>query len=376
MKILIIQDYLRSGGTERQSILLSKMFYEAGNKVFLMTFRPKGPLFQEIKDLIKMKKFFYSYLQPFDMKIDYFAPFLKLRIKKIKPNIVICMGRMSNKYSLKIQKDFPNLSVIGTVRTGKKLSKKDIKILSELKAIITNSKWWKRELSQKQNISKNKIEVIYNNIVHDFSILKKKKQLKILRNSIRKSFKIEKDTCIFLNVANFHSNKNQYKLIQYCSKLKKLNYNNWRLWFIGDGKKLRFNKNLARKLGISDKIMFLGSQVNPVPFYISSDVAVSSSLQDSQPNFLSESQYSGLPVIAYDYKGVKECFLDGKTGYLVKNVNVNSLSKNFIKYMIELMQDLEKRKKMSNISKENAQKIFSKENKIEKYYLLFKKIMN
>ncbi len=46
-------------------------------------------------------------------------------------------------------------------------------------------------------------------------------------------------------------------------------------------------------------------------------MAVSASLEESLPNFLVEAQYHGLPVVAYDEAGVKECFIDGTTGVLI-----------------------------------------------------------
>ena len=44
MKILIVQDYLRSGGTERQSVFMATMFAQAGHEGTLLTFRPRGIL--------------------------------------------------------------------------------------------------------------------------------------------------------------------------------------------------------------------------------------------------------------------------------------------------------------------------------------------
>ncbi|MFM9032031.1 MAG: hypothetical protein ACKOTF_15425 [Opitutaceae bacterium] len=44
MKILILQDFLRSGGTERQCVLLANAFAAAGQEVTLVTFRPGGAL--------------------------------------------------------------------------------------------------------------------------------------------------------------------------------------------------------------------------------------------------------------------------------------------------------------------------------------------
>ena len=47
MKILLVQDYLRSGGTERQTILLANAFRAAGHAASLVTFRPGGALASE-----------------------------------------------------------------------------------------------------------------------------------------------------------------------------------------------------------------------------------------------------------------------------------------------------------------------------------------
>ena len=44
MKLAILQDYLRVGGTETQSIFLANAFAQAGYEVMLITFRPGGPL--------------------------------------------------------------------------------------------------------------------------------------------------------------------------------------------------------------------------------------------------------------------------------------------------------------------------------------------
>ena len=44
MKILILQDFLRSGGTERQCVLLANAFAGTGHGATLVTFRPDGAL--------------------------------------------------------------------------------------------------------------------------------------------------------------------------------------------------------------------------------------------------------------------------------------------------------------------------------------------
>ena len=70
MKILIVQDYLRSGGTERQSVFMATMFAQAGHEVTLLTFRPRGIL--ELGG--EQQPFACRSLQSFDTHLDWFAP--------------------------------------------------------------------------------------------------------------------------------------------------------------------------------------------------------------------------------------------------------------------------------------------------------------
>ena len=115
MKILVIQDYLRSGGTERQSILLARAFAKAGHATTLLTFRPGGVLAAGLSGVN------HQSLLSFDSGLDWFAPGLLRTVASAAPDIVLCMGRMANCYAGFIQQRCPRLAVVGTMRTGKSL---------------------------------------------------------------------------------------------------------------------------------------------------------------------------------------------------------------------------------------------------------------
>src|SRR5664280_2508394 len=93
MKILVLQDYLRSGGTERQSILLARAFAAAGHPTTLLTFRPGGSLAGELSGVC------HHSLLPFDLHLDWFAPRLLRTVAAAAPDIALCMGRMANCYA-------------------------------------------------------------------------------------------------------------------------------------------------------------------------------------------------------------------------------------------------------------------------------------
>src|SRR5688572_2153137 len=105
MKILVIQDFLRSGGTERQSILLANAFAAGGHATTLLTFRPGGALASTVDKNVTCRA-----LQPFDLRLDWFAPGLSSEVRRSAPEIVLCMGRMANCYAGTIQSEFPSVA--------------------------------------------------------------------------------------------------------------------------------------------------------------------------------------------------------------------------------------------------------------------------
>src|SRR3954470_8366173 len=98
MKILIVQDFLRSGGTERQTILLANAFATAGHATTLLTFRPGGALSETVLATVTCRS-----LQPFDLGLDWFAPGLMRAVRRMGPDIVVCMGRMANCFAGRIR---------------------------------------------------------------------------------------------------------------------------------------------------------------------------------------------------------------------------------------------------------------------------------
>ncbi|MEY3773407.1 MAG: hypothetical protein RLZZ129_187, partial [Verrucomicrobiota bacterium] len=138
MKILLLQDWLRSGGTERQSVLLANAFAAAGHTVTLLTFRPGGALAATVDPAVTR-----AALQPFDTRLDWFAPGLTRFIARRPPDVILCLGRMANCYGQNIvcatRDRWPRLAVIGTMRTGKPLPRLFRLSLRHVRHIIANS---------------------------------------------------------------------------------------------------------------------------------------------------------------------------------------------------------------------------------------------
>jgi len=89
---------------------------------------------------------------------------------------------------------------------------------------------------------------------------------------------------------------------------------------VGDGEEKGNLENLSEKLGVSDKVKFLG-QINnkEIPGYLAAaDCFVLPSLEEGFGIVILEAQAVGLPIIGTNIGGIKDIIEDGKTGLLVE----------------------------------------------------------
>jgi len=298
-KIVIIQDYLRNGGTERQSLHLAGAFAEAGHEVTLLTFRPGGALAPHLKSEISNFKFLS--LQPFDTHLDFFAPRLRAAIRRLAPDIILCMGRMANCKAGRLARAFPCVAVLSTMRTGKKLPRAYIRSLHATRHTIANSHEAARLLRDRYAVPAEKITVIHNAIV----IPPSGSEISNLKSLPSEARSLTILPLRLLCVAMFRPEKNHRELLELFSKLPATPAVD--LHLIGDGSELAPCRALAQKLNIADRVHFHGYISNPAPFYQEADIAVLTSRTESLPNFLVEAHAHGIPSIAYAVGGVAEC---------------------------------------------------------------------
>ena len=306
MKILIVQDYLRSGGTERQSILLTRAFSEAGHPTALLTFRPGGALSPLCSDLDVRA------LQPFDLHLDWFAPGLSAAVQRIQPDRILCMGRMANCFAGSLQIDHPKIPVLGSFRTGKSLPLLFRRSLKKVRHIIANSHEARANLERQHQIPASKITVIHNSLIFPA-------EAQATASSSRQTIRVEHGatpaTTILLNVAMFRPEKNQRELIHLAAALPPTA--DWQLWLAGDGAARAECERLAAQFDLTARVRFLGFHRDPAPFYAAADIAVHASSSESLSNFLIEAQAYGLPAVAYAAQGIGECFIPGETGWII-----------------------------------------------------------
>ncbi len=141
------------------------------------------------------------------------------------------------------------------------------------------------------------------------------------------------------------------------------------------GRKVYFKKliSLVEKYQLKNNVTFLSNfNEMPVIYYIS-DVIVSSSIQPEAFGRVSvEAQSMQKPIIASDFGGSRETIIDGKTGFLFKNGNPNSLSE-YLKNVIEM--DKDKLQSIGNEGRKNVLNRFDVEKMCQSTFAEYKKLL-
>lgn len=349
MRIVVLQDYLRCGGTEMQSLGLAAGFQSLGWDVRLVTLRPGGPLLNLARSvgLVPLS------LQPFDFKLNWVHPGLTGVLREINPDGILLMGRNANSLGVKIMEGLPAAKVFGSLRTGRRIPSNYKKTLETCHHVFTNSNWGAARLAE-FGISQ-QVTVIPNGLVHDLDFGRDNQH----RGAIRKKLNTPESRIVLLKVAAFRRGKNHLGLLETMTQLK----GDWGLWLAGDGPERKTCESFAKDADMDDRIRFLGEVEEVAELYGGADIAVSNSGEECLPNFLAEAQTAGLPVVARDCAGVAETFLPDESGFLAGLGN----NARFLESIQRLVDNRELREQMSVIARPWALKQFSQRDRLADY---------
>ncbi|WP_100629620.1 glycosyltransferase [Algoriphagus formosus] len=192
---------------------------------------------------------------------------------------------------------------------------------------IANSNYTKGNLIN-LGLDINKIERIYNGI--DVSKVSFKGR-KIDINNIR-----------IISVGRLVEIKGHFYALKSVLSLVRLGYK-IKYTIIGDGKELNNLQKFIKLYNLENSVEILGSKTQFQIFehFESNDLFLFPSTRDSTGRVESfgiasiEAQLFGLPVIAFDTGGVSETLINGKTGFLVIDKNVEKLADKIIQLIID-----------------------------------------
>lgn len=137
----------------------------------------------------------------------------------------------------------------------------------------------------------NKFTVVNNGIEIDRFLYNKN-----LGNNLRKEYNIPENEKVVMHVGRFFEPKNHDFLIDIFQEVYKLDQNT-KLMLIGKGDLEEQIKDKVKKLGLEEKVMFLGLKKNVNEIYNMADVFVFPSLYEGAPVVLYETQTNSLPAV-------------------------------------------------------------------------------
>ena len=356
MKILVLHGHLSMGGEERVLLNVLRNLIELGYNVDLLItwnhgennlFENEIPkkvnyefLFDNYNGKSKIIKEIYrlrtktTYLKKvekiieekkYDVIIDYSSNLLKYKNFDIKVPIFAWIH-----FSL----------TFGEKLSGEKVEKYK-KQYKKYDKILTICDTMRDEFVEILGMDKTKVELVYNPI--NLEIIRKKAE------NVNPKYGNYLKEDYFLQVSRLTQQKQPEHLVDIYYKLKQRGIKE-KLYFIGNGEKVKLIKQKIKEYNLEDDIILLGQIENPYPFFKNAKLFLHTAKYEGLPTVLLESLAFGTPVVAYDCPtGPKDIL--GKNSEYGELIPLNDKD-TFVKRVYELIDNNEKYenyKKMSLI---------------------------
>lgn len=167
------------------------------------------------------------------------------------------------------------------------------------------------------------------------------------RQRLRKELSIPEDAVVLIYAAEFSVRKSQNVVIRAIAQLPE----HIMLVLAGEGALRKKCRELARNLGLEDRVLFPG-QVRDIPaWYAMADAAVSASRSEGLPFNVMEAMYAGLPVVASEVKGHSDLIEDGVTGLLYPYGDVEACAEQ----VMRLVGSEQLRRELGRNARENVE---------------------
>ena len=146
------------------------------------------------------------------------------------------------------------------------------------------------------------------------------------------------------------------------------------LRMIGDGPLLEKCKALASSLGIANAVTFLGAQqlavvqaeMRNARCFIQHSVEAASGDCEGTPLGILEAGASGLPVVATRHAGIPEVVIEGETGFLVNEHDIEGMAA----HMLQLLEEPMLAARMGQAARAHISTNFSQQQSLEKLWAI------
>ena len=175
---------------------------------------------------------------------------------------------------------------------------------------------------------------------------------------------------IIMHVSNFRPVKRVTDIIRVFNKV--LEHVNARLVMVGDGPERLSAVGVAKQLGITDKVTYVGTVSATEELICCADLIFQPSEHESFGLTHLEAMACKVPVLCTNSGGVTEVVQHGVTGYLADVGDIDTMAK----YAIEILTNDAMAKSMGEKGLERALAHFDKDVVIEQYEQLYKDVLS
>jgi L-malate glycosyltransferase len=180
----------------------------------------------------------------------------------------------------------------------------------------------------------------------------------------------EDDEKIIMHISNFRPVKRVTDVVRVFHKIAR--QMPARLIMVGDGPERISAVGVARQLGISDKIRYLGTYERIEAILPFADLVLQPSEHESFGLVPLEAMACEVPVIATASGGICEVVVDGETGYLCEVGDTDAMAR----YGIDLLENPDKAKEMGRKGRERALSHFWRDTIVDQYIELYKEVLS
>lgn len=148
--------------------------------------------------------------------------------------------------------------------------------------------------------------------------------LEIDKKAKRKSIGVPSDSILLISVGELIERKNHEVIIR---ALTQIHNPNLYYAIAGKGPLKEYLENLARELGISDCVLFLGFRTDVFELYHAADISAFPSKIEGLGLAGVEAMAAGVPLVSSNVHGILDYVIDGKTGYAIDPKDVDGFAK-------------------------------------------------
>lgn len=312
MKIALVIPSLGSGGAERVISMLANHWANRSDCAVDLVVLSAGQAFYEIDPRVTVHQLGYIGGKGGATKVIGLlrgGSMLRSTLKKIKPDVVLSFIREANILTLLFTR-FLGVKVVISERDS------SAAIVSPLYSYLRRLTypWANGIIVQTEQYKRFIVKEVCNDRVG------------VIANPVRKieRFQIEKEKVV-ITVGRLIEEKGQSYLLKAFKKSK--HASDWRLVILGDGALKASLAAEAVRLGISERVIFIGATKDVDRWLGMASIFAFPSVSEGFPNALAEAMSAGLPCISFNcVAGPSDIIADGVNGFLVDVCDVDGLA--------------------------------------------------